>query len=396
MSSSQICLQTERGSGIMKNKKLPAILLAAMFAGNMFLCSCTAVKTTETTVTESSSEETTTTVTETTEETTAETTATTKHTSINGRQHSPYEEFTLDGVKDHHFISTDFCYLVSEKYVLFLEKDIDIPGDYAANLDAIIDELEVLLGMSACPDGYNYPEVADMTSYFGFNPWDGWHIGNKLPIFLCVDRTDEALISCACSDFVVFVQYELFTEELWNSVPSFRDNSWRKSEYVNYSETAHEITHAITGRNCQLSEIMTEGIADYMGRVVIDELADSCPSIAEVKANRLLYDYTVPEAVNAENAERIFVEDYNQIGAADRGAEYVYGRYLCEYLNGEFGDGFFSMYTDKVIEKHIDYAYGNYSEEIALQYTETLKEVFGEDIFTKFGDWCVENNALQE
>ena len=362
------------------------MILAVLLAGNVFLCSCTAA---ETKATETSIEETATTVSETTEETTLASAVTSKPKSAS------YPEISLDGVESHHYIAEDFCYIESEKYVLFIEKDIDIPGDYVVNLDAIIDELEIKLGMSITPEHFEEPIAPDMSSYFGFNPWKNFDIGNRLPIFLCVDRKDEALISCACESFVVFVQYELFSDELWNSVPDYRDNSWRRHEYVNYAESAHEITHAITSRNCALPQIMTEGIAEHMGRVIIDELADDYPSIAEVKANRYLFDYTVPEAVNADNAEEIFFVDYNQIAAADRGAEYVYGRYMCEYLYEQFGDGFFTMYTDKVIEKNIDYAYGNYDEEIAQKYTDTMKEVFGDDIFTNFGAWCVEKDVLQ-
>ena len=81
---------------------------------------------------------------------------------------------------------------------------------------------------------------------------------------------------------------------------------------------------------------------------------------------------------------------------ADRGAEYVYGRYMCEYLNEHFGRDFYLKYNNKIVEEHLDYAYGNYSEEIIEKYDEALKDVFGEDIFEKFGAWCVAKNVLQE
>ena len=388
----------ERGTDTMK--KLPAMLLAVLLAGNTFLCSCTAGNIEKD---GSTPEETTAIVSETTTEATTVTAAeaataseTTKTAALTGPEKTPYKQITLDGVEEHHFISEDFCFIESENCVFFLEKDIDIPGDYVNNIELVIGEIEDRLGISCRPESYNYTELCDMSSYFGFNPWKGWNIGSKLPVFLCVDRNEEGLIPCACADFVVIVQYELFSDELWNSIPGYRDNEWRRRDYIDYAEAAHEITHAITSRNCTMSSIMTEGIAEYMQRVAIDDLADISPAFATVKEKRYLYDYSVPEAVNAGNAERVFIEDYNQIEMADRGAEYVYGRYMCEYLNEHFGSDFYLKYNNKVIEESLDYAYGNYSEELTEKYAGALKDVFGEDIFEKFGDWCVANNALQE
>ena len=62
---------------------------------------------------------------------------------------TPYKKITLDGVKDHHFIADDFCYIESEKCFIFLDKDIDLPGDFVVNVEAIITEIENQLGISS-------------------------------------------------------------------------------------------------------------------------------------------------------------------------------------------------------------------------------------------------------
>lgn len=59
-----------------------------------------------------------------------------------GPDNTPYEKLTLDGVSDHYIVTTDYCFIESEKYVLLLDKDDKIPGDFVIVLDAIIDELE--------------------------------------------------------------------------------------------------------------------------------------------------------------------------------------------------------------------------------------------------------------
>ena len=128
---------------------------------------------------------------------------------------------------------------------------------------------------------------------------------------------------------------------------------------------------------------------------VIKELADEYPSIGVANEKRYNFDYTVPEKVNAENAERIFIDDFNSLTTAERGAQYSYGKYLFMYLYGSNGSGTYKMLNDKIIEKGIDYNRIEYSEAEITKIAEALKETFGEDVFAKFGDWCVENNHLQ-
>ena len=380
-------------------KSLSSVAVAALLASTSVLCSCSS-KSSETEGTTSAAETTASETEETTsvpetEETTTEETTTEETTTVNGRDTTPYEQITLDGVRDNHFIATDFCFIESEQCVIFMEKDIEIPGDFVINVEAIIDEIEKELGIPYDPDHYKYCDLIDMSVYFGMNPWEDWNVGRKIPIFLVVDREDVGMIPSASGEFAVYCMYEMFSDELWNSVPSYRDNDWRRMDHIDYNTIAHELTHTIQCRNCDLPSIMTEGIADLMGMSVVDALADSYPSIALTKESFVLYDYAVPEIVNAENAERIFIEDYNQIDAAGRGAEYVYGRYLWQFLFEKNGADAFSKYVDKIISVKLTYNYGDYDVEIMGKYAELLKELYGEDVFTKFGDWCVEHNVLQ-
>ena len=314
-----------------------------------------------------------------------------------GLKDLPYEEVKLDGVEEHHFVSTDYCYLESEKYVLLIDKGIDLPGDFQVNLDAIIDELESELGLSSCPDTYEYcGSVIDISIYFdGEYPWAGLGIGTKIPIFIMADDEPSGWISNASSEGAMFVIYEMFSEEVINSVPYYRDNPEYINDYLDYTDIAHELTHVITERNHRTTEIITEGIAEYMGYSVIKELADEYPSIGVANEKRYNFDYTVPEKVNAENAERIFIDDFNSLTTAERGAQYSYGKYLFMYLYELNGSGTYKMLNDKIIEKGIDYNRIEYSEAEVTKIAEALKETFGEDVFAKFGDWCVENNHLQ-
>jgi len=308
----------------------------------------------------------------------------------------PYDLVTLDGVKDHHFLSTDYCYIESEKYYVLIDKDIDLPGDFVTNVDAIVDEIERLLGLPACTEDFWQTIIPDMSVYYdGKNPWGQFYVGNKIPIFIMVDREDQAWIPCATDGFTVIVSYELFSDELWNSIPSYRDNAWRRNDYVDYTSIAHELTHTIALRDWCLTDIMNEGIAEYMERAVIDNLAKDYESIAEVKEKRYLYDESIPGKVNAENAERIFVEDYHNLETIDRGAQYTFGRYLWQFLFEQNGADFYSKYSHKMKTLKPNYNSYYYDSESIQPYVTVLKEMCGEDVFTRFGEWCVKKNAMQ-
>jgi hypothetical protein len=389
---------------------VPVVLTAFVFAGNVFLCSCGPVKTTEPEVIENEpvTEEVTETVSE-PEEVVSEVKEVEEVEEVveepeevyvpTAQELSPYKEIKLDGVKEHHFVSDDYCYIESEKYVLFLDKDVDLPGDFVTNMDAIVDEIERQLQVSCMPEDYEYCGVTDNTSYYGMNPWEDWDIRPKMSIFIMTDEDAKGYISNASADDLVIADYALYSEDVWNSNPEFYASEYRvRFDYVDYYAIAHELTHTVTLRQSHMTDIMTEGIADYMSREVVNALAPAYPSIGENKAEaeKYLYDAMIPEKVNADNAERIFISDYQDIDHADRGAEYVTGRYLCQFLDETYGDDFYLKYKEQIDKDGIDFGYDECTEEVRINYANALKEVFGDDVFTKFGDWCVENHALQE
>ena len=87
-------------------RKLASLLLAVSVASSLFLCACDGTgQTTETSET-------------------TEVTESVETTPPNGRDTTPYKLTKLDGNKDHHFLTTDYCYIESDKYVLFLEKNL--------------------------------------------------------------------------------------------------------------------------------------------------------------------------------------------------------------------------------------------------------------------------------
>ena len=378
----------------MKNAKTATTLIALAVAGNLLLCSCTK---TETVTTETETvPETTAATTESseTEETTVETTKEMPHIFFS----TNYEEITLDGDPDHHYVTTDYCYLESEKYFLLMEAGLDIPGDFAENVDLIIDQIEKDLGMELMNPDYDYSlaGIIDVSIYYdGFNPWFDWKLGTKLPIFLMVDSNYEGWVSCGDGECACIVDYGLCSDSSWDEMSANFVYEMDRPTYVDYSVIAHELTHSVTDRNHDMNSIMTEGIASYNERVIIDELADDHPAFATVRDNRYLYDYGIPEAVNAENSERLFIEDYKENQGPVGCSEYVHGRYFCQFLYEQYGPGFLNLYMSKIKTYTFENNYGFFTAEEQAYFAEAMKDAFGDDIFIRFGDWCVENNVLQ-
>ena len=384
-------------------KKISALLLALLIAGNSVLCSCAQqpAVSDETASSTTTEQTTTTSAPETTEETT---TVSPFVTYPNPKDNSPYKELELDGVKKNAVVTTDYCYIESTKYVVFLDKDLKIPGDFKVNLDAIVDEIEKQLGVVYNPPEARYDTVPDFAALYyepkdedgnGPNPWEGWDIGDKIPIFIVADRHDKAL-NCVASDTEVIISlYELLSNELWNSVPTYKKNSWRRPKFVDYSTIAHEITHTITLRNCDLTNILTEGIADYMGYSVISALASKYPSLAEVKKKNNWEDDLVRKKITAKNAESVFVDDFHKLSHKDRGPEYAYGKRFWMFLYTKYGKGSFKKVYNAIKENNISYDYAEYDKAMTKQYAALLKKAFGKDVFTKFGKWCVKKKVLQ-
>ena len=90
-------------------------------------------------------------------------------------------------------------------------------------------------------------------------------------------------------------------------------------------------------------------------------------------------------AVNAENAEIYYLNGFWVKGKTiPANAEEAYGRYFFKFLKEEYGDNFFQMYVRKTN------AYG-----VLGNFSTIMKATYGDDVFTRFGDWCVENQVLQ-
>ena len=296
------------------------------------------------------------------------------------------KKVTLSGNREDRFLADDFCYVEGEKFFLLLEKDICVPGDYADNVALIIDQLEKETGLT-----FDIPEAVipcdTCTVKYGYDPWSDFFFGQKIPIYLFVDRNSSGLISCASEGFANIYDYDLFSDELWNSIPDYRDNPWRREGMIEYDTVAHELTHVLTLRYAQLPKILTEGLADYYEEKVILALADRSEDFEKIAQN--LYFSSVSEPITPENAEEVFLNDYSDLSQIERGDEYALGRLYGIYLAENYGDSFLKDFL--AVSKKAGYGhyifFGELQEADRAILTQEFKNLFGDDIFTKFGEW---------
>jgi hypothetical protein len=295
-----------------------------------------------------------------------------------------YNKIELSGNRDDRFLTTEYCYLRSDKYVMFFEKDLSIPGDFKEKVDLVVDEVEKTVGL---PFNYAYyvPEKI-YYDYWGYNPWQGIALYKRIAIFVLVDREDVAYVSSANGEIVNVFEYDLYSDEFWNSVPSYRDNAWRRRGFFDYEVVAHELTHVLTDRYANMTWAMTEGMADYVAEVIMERLQDTSEDFK--KSYEYMYVPTkIAKKVTPENAEAIFVDDFSDYEMVDRTDVYTFGRMFCEFLGETYGEGFMRDYilaTERV-SKNLNY--GNMTQEDRQMLADKIKEIFGDDVFTNFGAW---------
>ena len=355
--------------------KIPSLCLAGLIAGSALLSACNAL---EETTTEETTEATTTTL---------ATTELTWVTYANPKDSTAYQKLELDGVAENYVTVTDYSYIESEKYVLLLEKDVYLPGDFVVTLDAIVDEIEKEMGVSAMPANCVGLTVPDMSYYYNNqNPWEGWSIDNKIPIFVCADHEDKRMGCIGNQEYVRICMQDLFTKELYDSLPGYKKYA-KKLGYIDYVEITECLAVHIAYRNYDyyMPGIIAQGVGNYMSYTVPEALAEKFSNISTANKKAYRYDSGVPKAVNAKNAEELFAEDY---GINDYTSYYymkeLYGRYFCRFLKEEYGDDFYSRLNAALNE-----------DGETRQFAWIVKKTFGDDVFTKFGDWCVKKKVLQ-
>ncbi len=297
---------------------------------------------------------------------------------------------TLSGNRDNHTVTDRLCYYEGDKCFIFFDTDLDLPGDFCKNVELIIDALEQETGMSFLNCSEKPIGVDCCTIRYGYNPWGDISVGKKVGIYVFADKKDEALLSCAFESTCEFYSYDLLSEEIWNSVDSYRTADWRRHSFCAYGTLVHELTHCLTMRYATYTDIILEGCADYYEEKVLTALADKSEDFAS-SLECLYLSSQVQDKVTPENAEAIFLNDYRDLSHADRGDEYTLGRMICLFLEETYGKSFMRDYADALtaagFPMRTGFSFVTMDDAAIQKQAEVFKSLFGDDAFTRFGAW---------
>ncbi|MBQ6104311.1 MAG: InlB B-repeat-containing protein [Lachnospiraceae bacterium] len=300
-------------------------------------------------------------------------------------------KISLSGKRNDTLVTDKYYYYEGEKFFVYFDKDLKIPGDFCDNISLIIDRLEKETGLDfICPNPVNRI-TADDTIFAKKDPWRDFQVGNKLVIYVLADRDALGLIPCADTGgrYIYVVEYELFSDDLWNSVPEYRDNPWRLCDYIRYDEIAHELSHALTNRyHAATTYVISEGSAEYYSERAIralqnvsEDFKKSYGYVTEFKETK------IAKKITPDTAEDIFLADFEDVDFADRGDEYIFGRMLLEFLTERYGKTFLKDFLNGASERELKSVYSSPAAHETDRHAQLIKDLAGEDVFREFGEW---------
>ena len=184
--------------------------------------------------------------------------------------------------------------------------------------------------------------------------------------------------------------YELFSDELWNSVPDFRDNPWRLADHISYYIFAHELAHTLTSRyHPGLTSIISEGSADYYAERVSRALKDRSEDFQKSYENfeKVQKSTKIAKKITPQTAEDIFLSDFEDVDHAHRGDEYTFGRLFFEFVTERYGDSFLKDFLAGAKERRLRSMSSDPPARETGRHAQLVKDLAGDDVFTEFGKW---------
>ncbi|MBO4697508.1 MAG: hypothetical protein J5643_09565 [Lachnospiraceae bacterium] len=301
---------------------------------------------------------------------------------------------SLSGKREDTFVTDKYYYYEGDEFFIYFDKDLKIPGDFCDNIALIMDQLEKETGLSFnCPGVV--PAMSSAESFFGKDdPWKNISPGKKVLIYVCADRENACYISSAASNgrYLDLFKCELFSDELWNSVPDYRNNPEWRSDYISYYDVAHELTHTLTSRYLEgTTYITSEGSADYYAERVLSALKERSEDFS--KSYQHFTDFnkstTIAKKITPETAEDIFVTDFSDVDFANRGDEYTFGRMLFEFITERYGETFLKDYLVEAANRGLrsEFTYSTQWAHEPEKHAQLIKDLAGEDVFKEFGKW---------
>ena len=286
----------------------------------------------------------------------------------------PLVEAKPSGNKDEKYTVKDYEYIETKYSVIFLDKDITVPGNIAEMVDSMIEVTQEKIGLKYTGKDDEFP--ADTMHpefiYLGCAPFEELDVPkSKARIYFIKDRENKGWVSCATARTAIIIMSDLYESEL------------------NY-ELAHEFTHVIFEANLgYFSTTLTEGLAVYAGHAF--------EAYAGVKTD-VFYsgDYIGNlDKITPDNASEIYAKVNTGEDGPARDNHYAYGHMMITFMFETYGKDCLKTLIDKLSDIQGDNFVNNYypstEEQISM-----LKAAYGEDFFKDFGNWYKDNHKRPE
>lgn len=300
-----------------------------------------------------------------------------------------YKIVSLTGREEDHFIADDFCYIESDRYYVFMEKDIEIPGNFKQMLDDIVEDLEDATGLMFVLDDDSSNATDVCSVFYGYNPWEGFDTKGKIPLYLVVDRDAQGYVSGATGDYVDILDSAMYSMDFWQNNPKYSERLSRREEDLSYRLIAHELTHVLTSSNVTMNSIMTEGSADYFADVVMNTMQEKYGEKFCFRDNTYMWE--IEQNIDETNAEAVFLEDFVHEENPSASYEYTYGRLICIFLEEKIGKDFLTKYKDALSKYEVKGEYGYFTESDQKAFSDAFKDAYGDTVFDDFGKWYAKN-----
>lgn len=272
------------------------------------------------------------------------------------------KELFLDSSQSGYFSADQPYYIEGEGCFVYVEEGINLPYDYVEKADKLIKEITAEMWQTDNLPTYEKSCASITSLFYGINN------NGKLPVCLNVDKENLGVVSYYVGPDAIIYDYSMMNKE---------------PKAIEYDTLAHECSHAIMDvfiDTSVMGKIMSEGIAEYYCRKAIDALE------INTQVSELFYNYKTP--INSNTAEELFLNDFQEVSFGDRGAEYYYGYWFSKFLAETYGDSFLIDVKNEIQNKGISSGITIADREKRV---EAFKKTFGDDVFSKFGEWYEQN-----
>lgn len=279
---------------------------------------------------------------------------------------------TFSGNANDLFKTEEYSVYEGEKYILLVDKGVELPGNYVLMLDAVLGKVEEYSGLSIAAPKKDFSQHMVPTKD-GETPFAGLKAGDKMIIQLNAgkDYGDGEVTSYETEPATIQLGYITVRDRALLTFPNQKieeaDFSQMIDVFVRY--TFEQYYPILTG---------DPGFT-YLRDVILGDMAERYTDMKRVSFNTDYID--APLALEADAVEKSWVD---LVDWEDWSKRYSFSINFFKYMYDTQGKDFTTALLGK------DY---NDSVMTRAEIAERMKEKLGDDVFEKYSAWATNNSG---